>query len=484
LHFVAESQWDDHAVRRTAAQYAIAAIGQRESIATWIIDDTGFLKQGTHSVGVQRQYTGSAGKIANCQIGVSLSVATQSTHLPVDFELYLPESWASDAHKRREGGVPKDVVFRTKPELALEMVRRALRDNVPQGVLLADAAYGNSSAFRAAVRAEGLDYAVGIESTTKVWPVVARRGQAKSVGELAMALGIRRYRKVTWRDGTRKPLWSWFAACRVVVCHDDGTAVDEREELWLLIEWPPNENEPTKFTLSTLPKRTSVKTLALTTKERWRNERVYEDLKGELGLDHFEGRRFRGWHHHVSVALCCYAFIVAEQARSFPPSGVRAGRIGSQRSTPRTPLRRFIHHDTLGDHASDLTLAAQVPALPSRTPHARRANKGRLYAEAGKSDPVVLVGPSQRMVCVPIFYGLAPPESEPPTSQPVKVWPASAVAVAVTVLRRALVTIEHQAKHVDEDAAVLPVVDFVGSIETRPRFELDRFSVIADRFYF
>ena len=384
LHFIAESQWSDHAVRRAAVQYAIAVIGQRESVTTWIIDDTGFLKQGTHSVGVQRQYTGSAGKITNCQIGVSLSVATRSTHLPVDFELYLPESWANDAKKRREGGVPKDVVFRTKPELALDMIRRALRDNVPSGVLLADAAYGNSSAFRAAVRAEGLDYAVGIEGATTVWPAAKRGGTPQSVRELAMTLSKRRYRAVTWRDGTRKPLWSWFAACRVVPCHDDGTAIAEREELWLLIEWPPNESEPTKFTLSTLPKRTSVQALALTTKERWRTERVYEDLKGELGLDHFEGRSFRGWHHHVSVALCCYAFIAAEQARSFPPSGVGAGRARSQRGSPRTPLRGFIHHNTSGDHAPHLTLAAEVSAMPSRTSHPRWPKQNRLRAEGEK----------------------------------------------------------------------------------------------------
>jgi SRSO17 transposase len=385
LHFIAESQWSDHAVRRAAAQYAIAVIGQRESVATWIIDDTGFLKQGSHSVGVQRQYTGSAGKITNCQIGVSLSVATLSTHLPVDFELYLPESWTSDAHKRREGAVPKDIAFRTKPELALEMIRRALRDNVPHGVLLADAAYGNSSAFRAAIRAEGLDYAVGIEGSTKVWPVAARGlGQPQSVRELAMALGKRSYRAVTWRDGTRAPLWSWFAARRVVACHDDGTAVDEREELWLLIEWPPSEDEPTKFTLATLPKRTSVETLALMTKERWRTERVYEDLKGELGLDHFEGRRFRGWHHHVSVALCCYAFIVAELARSFSPSGAGTGRARSHTGPARAPLRRLVHHDTTGDRASDLTLAAEVSPLPSRTSQPRRSHQGRRRAEGQK----------------------------------------------------------------------------------------------------
>jgi SRSO17 transposase len=372
LHFVGEAEWSDHAVRRAATQYALAAIGQRESVGAWIVDDTGFLKQGTHSVGVQRQYTGSAGKVTNCQVGVSLCLATPSTHLPVDFELYLPESWTSDAARRRQGGIPKDLEFRTKLELALEMIRRATRDGLPKGVVLADAAYGNSSDFRAALRAEGLDYAVGIESSTKVWPVGERRGKATSVRELAMAIGIRRYRKVTWRDGTKKPLWSWFAACRVVPCHDDGKPADEREELWLLIEWPPNESEPTKFTLSTLPTRTSVRRLAWATKERWRTERVYEDLKGELGLDHFEGRRFRGWHHHVSVALCCYAFVTAEQARSFPPSGARTGASRSHGSAPRAPLRRLVHHHAAGDHAAALTLAPEVSALPSRGSSTRR----------------------------------------------------------------------------------------------------------------
>jgi SRSO17 transposase len=367
LHFVGESTWSDRAVRLAATRYALTALESRESVTSWIIDDTGFLKQGRHSVGVQRQYTGSAGKITNCQIGVSLSLATPSTHLPVDFELYLPERWTNDADRRHEGGIPDDVEFRTKPELAVGMIRRALQDGLPRAVVLADAAYGNSSAFRAALRTEGLDYAVGIDGTTKVWPVAKRRGRATSVRDLAMSIGIRRYRKVIWREGTRKPLWSWFATCRVVPCHDDGTPADEREELWLLIEWPPDESEPTKYTLGTLPKRISRQGLVWLTKERWRTERVYEDMKGELGLDHFEGRRFRGWHHHVSVALCCYAFIVAEHARSFPPSGVRSRPTGPNPRASRTPLRGLLHHDSLGHHEARLTMAPAVSALPSRT---------------------------------------------------------------------------------------------------------------------
>jgi SRSO17 transposase len=351
-------------------------------VETWIIDDTGFLKQGKHSVGVQRQYTGSAGKVTNCQIGVSLSLATRTLHLPVDFELYLPQAWTGDRMRRREAVIPKEVEFRTKPELALQMVRRAVAAGYPRGIVLADAAYGNSSDFRTALRAEGLDYAVGIEGNTKVWRVGEKRlGAAKSVRELAVSLGIRHYRKVTWRQGSKKPMWSWFASCRVVPCHDDGSEPAEREQLWLLIEWPPNETEPTKFTLATLGPRTSMKELARVTKERWRTERVYEDLKGEVGLDHFEGRRYRGWHHHVSVALCCYAFVVAEQARSFPPSGERARRGRSHGDATRAPLRGLVHHPAAGNFATHRALVASLPSMPSRPAGSTRPPRGSPASE-------------------------------------------------------------------------------------------------------
>ena len=332
LHFIAVADWSNHDVRRAAAKYALTAMQEREPIEAWIVDDTGFLKQGKHSVGVQRQYTGSAGKVTNCQLGVSLSVTTATEHLPVDFELYLPRSWADDPARRQEAGIPDDVEFRTKPELALAMIRRAIQDGLTPGIILADAAYGNSSDFRATLRAGNLRYAVGIEGNTKVWPLQgpkSRRGKARSARELAMAIGIRSYRKVTWRQGSKQPLWSWFARCRVVACHEDGTPPAERPEEWLLIEWPPDEPEPTKFSLITLPRSTNIKRLVRTVKERWRTERVYQDLKGELGLDHFEGRSYRGWHHHVSVALTCYAFIIADRVRSFPPSARRTGRADS-----------------------------------------------------------------------------------------------------------------------------------------------------------
>ena len=330
LHFISNSRWDDEAVRLYGARYAIAAMTEQAPVTAWIIDDTGFLKQGKHSVGVQRQYTGSAGKTTNCQIGVSLSVATRYHHVPVDFELYLPQSWVDDPARRREAGIPDAIVFKTKTDLALAMIERAVQHGIPGNIVLADAAYGNSNDFREAVRMHGFDYAVGIQSPTLVVPWSEDRsgapGPSITVADYARTLGRRSFRRIRWREGTSRTLSSRFAFRRVRVAHDDGIPVDQHEPVWLLIEWPDSEPEPTKFALTTLPTRMSKKEIVRIFKERYRTEQVYEELKGELGLDHFEGRRFRGWHHHVTVALCCYAFVVAERVRPFPPSAAGAHR--------------------------------------------------------------------------------------------------------------------------------------------------------------
>jgi SRSO17 transposase len=323
LHFLVDSAWDDQAVRLTAARYGLAALTARAPIDAWIIDDTGFLKQGTHSVGVQRQYTGSAGKVTNCQVGVSLCVANRYDHLPVDFDLYLPQSWMDDPARRKKVRVPTELQFQTKLELGLAQLRRAVAAGLPRGVVLVDAAYGNSTAYREELRYLGLDYAVGIDNSTSVWRLDRldrRRGTPLSVKEIAAQLGHRGFRRVTWRAGTRHKLTARFAVVRVLPAHDDGWDPTEREPLWLVIERPDDNAKPLKYYLSTLPQSWSRKRLVRFIKERWRTERAYEDLKGELGLDHYEGRTFPGWHHHVSVALCCFAFLVAERARHFPPS--------------------------------------------------------------------------------------------------------------------------------------------------------------------
>jgi SRSO17 transposase len=335
LRFLRDSPWSDREVRRIAAKHAIEAMTTEEPIQTLIIDDTGFLKQGTHSVGVQRQYTGSAGKIANCQLGVSLSIATRSAHVPIDFELYLPKSWTSDAARRKECHIPEDVEFKTKEDLALMMLARAIEDEVPGSIVLADSWFGRSHRFRTAIRDHGLHFAVGIHATQKMWRLDTRERridgpqQARAIAE---QLGTKAFRRVTWRDGTmpqRRKLSSRFAFCRVKVAHDDGSEPAEREPIWLIIEWPEGEAQPTDFALTTLRRHMSKKQLVRLFKERYRTERVYEEMKGELGLDHFEGRSFPGWHHHVSVAICCYAFVVTERMRCFPPSAGRYCRAGS-----------------------------------------------------------------------------------------------------------------------------------------------------------
>ncbi len=261
-HLLNDAQWSDAKVRAFAADYAIEEITRSSPIETWIVDDTGFLKQGTHSVGVQRQYTGSAGKTANCQIAVSLSVATRHTHLPIDFELYLPESWANDPERRAEARIPAGVAFQTKLELGLQMIRRALANGVPPGVVLVDTAYGNSNDFRMELRALGLDYAVAVQSPTKVWRLdrLERcRGDALSVRDLAARLGPKKFRRTTWRKGTKQDLHARFAAVRVACAYDNPNILSsEREALWLIVEWPEGEAAPTKFYLSSLPLATSL----------------------------------------------------------------------------------------------------------------------------------------------------------------------------------------------------------------------------------
>jgi SRSO17 transposase len=325
LHFVSNARWSDQDVRRVAASYAIEAMTEHAPVEAWIVDDTGMLKQGTHSVGVQRQYTGSAGKIANCQIAVSLSVATRDDHVPIDFELYMPRSWTDDAKRRRAARVPEKLQFKTKPQLALEMIRRAVKAKVPRGVVLADSAYGSSSEFRQGVRDLGLHFAVAVDPQTSAWFVnddgTVSDGAA-SVRDFALAAEeLGHFRRCTWRKGTKEDLSARFAAMRVIPALQDASSpLDEREELWLLVEWRDGETTPANYFLSSLPKRLTKKQLIGIVMQRWRTERVYEDLKGELGLDHFEGRSFPGWHHHITVVLCCYAFVVAERARHFPPS--------------------------------------------------------------------------------------------------------------------------------------------------------------------
>jgi SRSO17 transposase len=316
LHFIGQSEWEDAPIREYVARYGVHAMESRDCVSAWVIDDTGFLKQGRESPGVQRQYTGSAGKIANCQIGVSLTLCTPTEHVPVDMQLYLPESWTSDRARCERAKIPSTVTFRPKWHMAISMMENAITAGLPKGVVLADAAFGNVGEFRAGLRWLDLEYAVGVNSTTVVTRAskASSGGALESVETLARRLPRSAYRATTWKQGSRRALCSRFAMLQVDAGNADGGLH------WLLVEWPENEKGPTHYTLARLKKQPSRKQLVRITKERWRTERVYEDLKGELGLDHYEGRSFRGWNHHVTVVLCCYAFVLAERLRHFPPT--------------------------------------------------------------------------------------------------------------------------------------------------------------------
>ena len=365
-HFVADAPWNDMAMLERVRQQ-VFTMQKHDPVVAWIVDDTGFPKQGKHSVGVARQYCGQVGKQDNCQVAVSLSVSTWSSSLPVAWKLYLPEAWCQDAERRQQAGVPEEIEFQTKPEIALEQIQQALEQKVPVGVVLADAGYGNGTPFRAAISQLGLQYTVGIESSTTVWepgqqplPAPSRkpgRGappkrlqrnrdhQPISVKQLAFGLPSSAWKDVAWRQGSQKTLRSRFAAVRVRPAHRDYKRTEPHPEEWLLIEWPKKESEPTKYWLSTVPEKTSLKPLVKMAKHRWIIERDYEELKQELGLGHYEGRGWRGFHHHATLCIAAYGFLVSERNR-FSPSA-RAGHVGLRvaqkprnfrpRGSPHTP---------------------------------------------------------------------------------------------------------------------------------------------------
>ena len=340
-HIVADAAWSDDALLKQVRSQVLLALTRKHAWAGWIVDDTGFPKKGTHSVGVARQYCGQLGKQDNCRVAVSVSLATEEASIPAAYRLYLPETWANDEERRKQAGVPKEIRFQTKPEIALGQIRSLVNEDVPRGVVLADAAYGDDSGFREGLVSLGLSYAVGIKSSTTLWPPgimplpprpegkmgrtprLLRRDeqhQPLSAKSLALCLSTTDLRKVSWREGTRGMMRSRFAAIRVRAAHRDYWRKEPHPEQWLLVEWPAAEKEPTKYWLSNLPASIPLGKLIAIAKLRWRIERDYEELKQELGLGHFEGRNWRGFHHHATLSIAAYGFLVLERCL-FPPSG-------------------------------------------------------------------------------------------------------------------------------------------------------------------
>lgn len=346
LHFVGEAPWSDRDVLAKVRALVLPSIERHGPIEAWIIDDTGFPKKGRHSVGVARQYCGQLGKQDNCQVAVSLSVAHHEASLPIACRLYLPEDWANDADRRKRAKVPADITFKTKPQIALDQIKAALAEAVHPGIVLMDAGYGADTELRDGITALGLTYAVGILPNTSVWPPgmaplppkewsgrgrpatrLQRSAEHRpiSVKALAQSLPQAEWRTISWREGTNDTLASRFARLRVRPAHRDYQRDLPRPKEWLLIEWPEGEAEPTKYSFSTLPEDTAFERLVDLTKLRWRIERDYQELKQEVGLGHYEGRGWRGFHHHLTLCIAAYGFLISER-ETIPPSAQPAAK--------------------------------------------------------------------------------------------------------------------------------------------------------------
>lgn len=321
LHFVGNAPWSDERVLAKVRELVLPSIERSGPIAAWIVDDTSFPKKGKHSVGVARQYCGQLGKQENCQVAVTLSIANHAASLPVAWRLYLPEAWAADPVRRKKAGVPEEIGFATKPDIALGQIRAAVAAGIPRGTVLMDAGYGVHATLRREITALGLAYVAAIRPDTTVWPADypgRSRRQVRQAKALALDLPAAAWETVRWREGSAGWLGSRYARLRVRAAGRGA----QRSEQWLLVEWPEDAAEPTGYWLSTLPEDISLEALVDRTQMRWRIERDYQDLKQELGLGHYEGRGWRGFHHHATLCIAAYGFLISER-ETIPPSGPR-----------------------------------------------------------------------------------------------------------------------------------------------------------------
>ena len=354
-HFVAKAQWSDQELLNRMAQWVVPHMDFSAG-GWWIIDDTGFPKKGRHSVGVSRQYCGVLGKQDNCQVAVSVSLACEQGSLPVAWQLYLPHNWVEDAVRRKKAGIPEDIAFATKPQIALQQLRDLLGDGAPRHCVLADAGYGIDYAFRQGLTDLGLDYVVGITSAVVVWPpgveplppkpysgmgrppVVPRRTakrQPVNVKTLAQGLPDSAFQNISWREGTNERLTGRFAALRVRCAGSNVGKARLLPQQWLLIEWPAGQAEPEKYYLSTLPQTAALNDLVRAAHMRWRIERDYQDLKQDLGLGHYEGRGWRGFHHHASLSIAAYGFLMAQRLKAGSDASGKKNFI--ERQVPAVP---------------------------------------------------------------------------------------------------------------------------------------------------
>jgi len=320
--FINQSPWPYEPLRQKLAE---KMIGEMMPAHAWILDDTGFPKKGKHSVGVAKQYSGTLGNVGNCQVAVSLNFAVGRHCMPLNFALYLPAKWTKDPARMAAAGIPEGTVFKTKFDLAFDLIDKALAWDIPRGVVVCDSFYGRSREIRNGLIKRNLDYVVEITSKNAViWPDRKEQlshGRTKkglqqiSVKELALSQPAWKWQTVCWRKGTKKKLVSRFAAIRVDPGAGQGKKSVPQFRQWLLIEWPKGDENPTKYWFSNMNAQTGISKLVELAKARYLVEQNYQQQKDELGLDHFEGRSWLGWHHHVSMNMVAFGFLLLESLR-------------------------------------------------------------------------------------------------------------------------------------------------------------------------
>jgi SRSO17 transposase len=329
-HFLADSPWDPAVIDRAVAERVCPVIEP----AAWVLDDTGVRKDGRHSPGVKRQYSGTLGKIGNCQIAVSLHAVSARGTVPLGFRLYLPQDWCEDPLRRREAKIPADVGFATKPALGGDLVARAAGWKIRRAPVLGDQAYGNDTRLRTRLHADGIDYVLSIGPECDVYApgtvftvpprTPGSRGPApsalktertpRSIAALVADLDADAFQTVAFRDLDGKQLVSRFAFVRVIAAHPVTRDRQAPREEWLIIEWPDGHAHPSDYWISSLPAGTEPEQLARLARMRWMIELDYKQLKGELGLDHYEGRSYLGFHHHCTLVIAAHGFLTLERA--------------------------------------------------------------------------------------------------------------------------------------------------------------------------
>jgi SRSO17 transposase len=338
--FLADSPWDPERVIQAVVERACPVVGAE----AWVLDDTGFPKDGKRSPGVKRQYSGTLGKIGNCQIGVSLHAVSERATLPLGWALYLPEDWCDDPERRRKAKIPDDVVFQTKPQLGQALIERTSTFAVDRAPVLGDAAYGENTRLRTALEDGGFEYVLSIDPEMTIFgagtvfavpersqgargpaPRALRpEGKPVSVEQFARTLSSEDFHMVTFRGKDKKRLRSRFAFQRVTVAHPVTRDNQAPREEWLIIEWPEGRDAPSDYWISNLPTEATPERLARLARLRWMIELDYRQLKGELGLDHYEGRSWLGWYHHTALVTTAHAFLTLE--RLDPKARRRASR--------------------------------------------------------------------------------------------------------------------------------------------------------------